>query len=66
MNVIIEDTIDLNNLQRVFNISKTVGKNIFKVDLPVIVEIIDDKLVTGFVSDGDITFKDFWKKLTII
>ena len=66
MNVIIEDTIDLNNLQRVFNISKTVGKNIFKIDLSMIVKIIDDKLVDGFVSDGDITFKDFWKKLTII
>ena len=66
MNVIIEDEIDLNTLQRVFNISKTVGKNIFKVDLPVIVKIVDDKLVAGFVSDGDITFKDFWKKLTII
>ena len=66
MNVIIEDKIDLNTLQRVFNVSKTVGKNIFKVDLPVIVKIVDDKLVEGFVSDGDITFKDFWKKLTII
>ena len=66
MNVIIEDNIDLNTLQRIFNISKTVGKSIFKVDLPMIVKIVDDKLVAGFVSDGDITFKDFWKKLTIM